>query len=102
MRITGLVYLLILLTLSSFLDDAWAASAREASDDVQASANNEYIAPASHTQVIRPAPRSDLALPTEFVSGAALLRHRAGRESPLGAAVLSGIPLVYVHMSLRR
>jgi hypothetical protein len=102
MRITGLVHVLIVLTLSSLLDDACAASAWEVSDDVQASTNNEFIAPPFHGPVIRPAPRSDLALPATFVADVAPPRHRAVRESLLGFANLSGTPLVYVHMSLRR
>ena len=99
MRHASLAYALILLLLSAALDDVWAATTPETTDDAQAALNNDYLRAAPHPLPKRPA---DSGPPMTGALGAV----HAGRADPaLVRAWLPGAPepsLLYLFMSLRR
>jgi hypothetical protein len=102
MKLQKLPGLLILLVSSAFLDDAWAAATVDTADDIQASANNEYLRTSPRPE--SPSAREELAPP-----GGQATDH-AGPPVPVPAVGAPGerpltpvgTPLLYTLMSLQR
>ena len=103
MRCARFAYALILLLSSAALDDGWAATTPEATDDDLAALNNDYLCAAPHPRPKRPAGTD---LPVPGAQGAAHASPPAGpARGPLVPARLPAGPdpsLLYLLMSLRR
>src|SRR5579871_2767954 len=102
MRISGFVYLLVLLALSSSLDDACAAVTLAPADELQAAASSEYLAAPAPGPVVRPLARYDLPPPAQPGPHAGRSLRLAHGGSDLQPPSRSAIALVYLLMSLQR
>jgi hypothetical protein len=102
MRRTLFAYLLILLLVQSWVDDAWAYTTVETVDDVMAAEDNEYLQPPRQPEPARPGECKPVLFAALNVAGSGLAvpypAHGAARETRRSALPAS---LVYLRMSLR-